>query len=50
MYFSIFLQVELDGLTGTIKFDEDGLRSEFEVDVLEVMSHGLEKVWFPEKL
>lgn len=36
--------MEIDGKTGVIKFDEDGLRSEFEVDVLEVMSHGLEKV------
>lgn len=36
--------MEIDGMTGVIKFDEDGLRSEFEVDVLEVMSHGLEKV------
>ncbi|CAK1555309.1 unnamed protein product [Leptosia nina] len=36
--------MELDGLTGLIKFDEDGLRSEFEVDVLEVQSHGFEKV------
>ncbi|XP_013173425.1 PREDICTED: glutamate receptor ionotropic, kainate 2-like [Papilio xuthus] len=36
--------MEIDGMTGVIKFDEDGLRSDFEVDVLEVMSHGFEKV------
>ncbi|XP_068617321.1 glutamate receptor ionotropic, kainate 2-like [Battus philenor] len=36
--------MEVDGLTGILKFDEDGLRSDFEVDVLEVMSHGFEKV------
>ncbi|KPJ19820.1 Glutamate receptor, ionotropic kainate 2 [Papilio machaon] len=35
--------MEIDGMTGVIKFDEDGLRSDFEVDVLEVMSHGFEK-------
>ncbi|XP_045498949.1 glutamate receptor ionotropic, kainate 2-like [Colias croceus] len=36
--------MEQDGLTGVIKFDEDGFRSEFEVDVLEVMAHGFEKI------
>ncbi|CAH2047181.1 unnamed protein product, partial [Iphiclides podalirius] len=36
--------MDIDGLTGIIKFDEDGLRADFEIDVLEVMSHGLEKV------
>ncbi|XP_022115207.2 glutamate receptor ionotropic, kainate 2 [Pieris rapae] len=36
--------VELDGLSGVIKFDEDGLRSDFEVDILEVTSHGFEKI------
>ncbi|XP_050679068.1 glutamate receptor ionotropic, kainate 3-like isoform X2 [Leptidea sinapis] len=36
--------METDGLTGPIKFDEDGFRSDFEIDVLEVMSHGLEKI------
>lgn len=35
--------MELDGLTGIIKFDEDGFRSDFEVDILEVMAHGFEK-------
>lgn len=37
-------QMEVDGLTGIIKFDEDGFRSEIEIDVLEIMSYGLEKV------
>ncbi|XP_030025495.2 glutamate receptor ionotropic, kainate 3 isoform X3 [Manduca sexta] len=36
--------MEIDGLTGIIKFDEDGFRSDFEVDILEVMAHGFEKV------
>ncbi|KAL0830572.1 hypothetical protein ABMA28_002724 [Loxostege sticticalis] len=36
--------VEIDGLTGLVKFDEEGFRSDFEVDILEVMAHGLEKV------
>ncbi|CAH2241761.1 jg16325 [Pararge aegeria aegeria] len=36
--------MELDGLTGMIKFDEEGIRSELEVDILEVMAHGFEKV------
>lgn len=33
-----------DGLTGVISFDDEGFRSEFEVDVIEVMGHGFEKV------
>ncbi|XP_041979927.1 glutamate receptor ionotropic, kainate 3-like isoform X2 [Aricia agestis] len=36
--------MEADGLSGIINFDEDGFRSEFEVEILEVMAHGLEKV------
>lgn len=40
------LQMEIDGLTGIVKFDEEGTRSDFEVDVLEVMGHGFEKVGF----
>ncbi|XP_026489807.2 glutamate receptor ionotropic, kainate 2-like [Vanessa tameamea] len=36
--------MEVDGLTGTIKFDDDGFRSDIEVDVLEVMAHGFEKI------
>lgn len=38
--------MEFDGLTGIIKFDEDGLRSEFELEVLEIMTHGVVKVCF----
>lgn len=34
----------VDGLTGSIKFDDEGFRSEIEVDILEVMAHGFEKV------
>ncbi|XP_075975529.1 glutamate receptor ionotropic, kainate 2-like [Anticarsia gemmatalis] len=36
--------IEIDGLTGIVKFDEDGFRSEIEIDVLEAMTYGLEKV------
>lgn len=39
-----YFQVEIDGLTGLVKFDEEGFRSDFEIDILELMSHGLEKV------
>lgn len=33
-------------MTGVVKLDEEGLRSEFELDVLEVMGNGFEKVIF----
>ncbi|CAH0586967.1 unnamed protein product [Chrysodeixis includens] len=36
--------MEIDGLTGIVRFDEDGFRSDVEIDVLEVMSYGLDKV------
>lgn len=36
--------MEIDGMTGIVKFDEDGFRSEVEIDVLEAMSYGLDKV------
>ncbi|KAI8421750.1 hypothetical protein MSG28_009715 [Choristoneura fumiferana] len=36
--------IEEEGLTGLIKFDDDGFRSDFEVEVLEIMPHGFEKV------
>ncbi|KAL4716078.1 hypothetical protein ACJJTC_013855 [Scirpophaga incertulas] len=36
--------IEIDGLTGMVKFDQDGFRSDFEIDVLEVVGHGFEKV------
>lgn len=38
------LQMNIDGLTGVVQFDEDGFRSDFEIDVLEVMAYGFEKV------
>lgn len=37
--------MEFVGLSGEIKFDEDGLRTEFELEVLELMPHGIVKVW-----
>lgn len=36
--------MEIDGLTGTIKFDSDGFRSDFEIEVIEVVAYGFEKV------
>lgn len=38
--------MEVDGLSGIIKFDEDGFRSDVEIDVLEVMTYGLDKVFY----
>ena len=43
-------QVELDGLTGRIKFDHDGLRTEFELQIVELKKHGLEKVLHGEEM
>ena len=34
----------MEGLTGNIKFDEWGLRTEFELQIVELKKHGLEKV------
>ena len=39
-----FTQVEIDGLTGRIKFDQRGVRTEFELEIVELKKHGLEKV------
>ena len=36
--------MELEGLTGKIKFDQRGLRTEFELQIVELKKHGLEKV------
>ncbi|XP_059057484.1 glutamate receptor ionotropic, kainate 3-like isoform X2 [Achroia grisella] len=36
--------IEINGLTGVVRFDEDGFRSDFEVDIIELQPHGLEKV------
>jgi hypothetical protein len=38
------LQVELEGLTGKIKFDTRGLRTDFELDIVELKKDGLQKV------
>jgi hypothetical protein len=34
----------MEGLTGKIKFDQQGLRTEFTLQILELKKHGLEKV------
>ena len=36
--------VEMDGLTGKVKFDKNGLRTDFTLDIMELKRHGLEKV------
>ncbi|XP_049872847.1 glutamate receptor ionotropic, kainate 2-like isoform X2 [Pectinophora gossypiella] len=36
--------MEFDGMTGLVKFDEEGFRSDFEIDVIELMGHGFDKV------
>ncbi|XP_063534435.1 glutamate receptor ionotropic, kainate 2-like isoform X1 [Cydia strobilella] len=36
--------MEIEGLTGLIKFDDDGLRSYFEIEILELMAHGVETI------
>jgi hypothetical protein len=36
--------VELDGLTGKIKFDSRGLRVDFELEIVELKKDGLQKV------
>ena len=36
--------VEMDGLTGKVKFDKSGLRTDFTLDIVELKRHGLEKV------
>ena len=38
--------VEIDGLTGRIKFDQDGQRSDFQLEIVELKKHGLDKVLF----
>ena len=38
------LQTEIEGLTGTVKFDNEGRRSDFHLDVVGLHSDGLEKV------
>jgi glutamate receptor, ionotropic, invertebrate len=43
------LQIEIEGLTGTIKFDGEGLRSHFTLNVVEVTIEGIQTVgtWNP---
>ena len=41
--------VEIDGLTGRIKFDQDGQRSDFQLEIVELKKHGLDKVLFSNK-
>ena len=36
--------VEMDGLTGKVKFAKSGLRTDFTLDIVELKRHGLEKV------
>ena len=38
--------VEIEGLTGRIKFDQDGQRSDFQLEIVELKKHGLDKVFF----
>ena len=42
--FLYVLQVEMSGLTGKIKFDQHGVRTEFTLQIVELKKHGLEKV------
>ena len=45
---SIYDQVQVYGLTGLIKFDAEGFRSDFEVEITEMDSkEGMHKVSFP---
>ena len=37
--------VELEGLTGKVKFDQLGRRTEFELQIVELKKHGLEKAY-----
>lgn len=41
------MQTEVTGLTGLIKFDHEGFRSNFELDIVELTPEGLTKkgVW-----
>ena len=36
--------VEMKGLTGKVKFDKHGMRTNFTLDIVELKRHGLEKV------
>ena len=36
--------VEMDGLTGKVKFNQRGLRTDFTLEIIELKKHGLERV------
>ena len=40
----IFIKIEIEGLTGTVKFDNNGRRSEFILELVELTKDGLKKV------
>lgn len=42
--FSIHFQLSLNGLTGEVKFDYEGLRTDFVLDVIELTMSGMQKV------
>ena len=42
-----FVQIEMNGLTGKIKFDQRGQRSDFELDIIELKRDGLTRVIKP---
>lgn len=43
-YYHYGLQTVIKGLTGEIKFDNKGIRSQIQLDVLELQEMGLQKV------
>ena len=36
--------VQINGLTGRVKFDQNGVRTDFELEIVELKKHGLDKV------
>ena len=40
----MYPKVEFEGLTGKVKFDQQGRRTEFGLQIVELKKHGLEKV------
>ena len=42
--FYSYFQVEMDGLTGKVKFDSQGKRTDFELEIVELKKDGLQKV------
>ena len=35
---------DINGITGRVKFDENGERTDFELEIVELKKHGLDKV------